>query len=140
MREKPQSKNLGLKTLGVVSVGPGLAAVALTLVEAMTSRYEHYGLALFVGLPMVWGYAVAYWDSRLTRPKYYFLAVVLVQFVGVAFFLLLFQIEGLLCVLMVMPLYLPLLVIGWAIGRLCFGTISRRRAGIAVLFLVEPGQ
>lgn len=98
-----------------------------------------YGTSLFLGTPLVMGATAAYLYNRpyaRSWPSSIGVGVAAVFFAGVA--LLLFALEGLICVAMAMPLMLPLGIMGGAIGKAIAEATRRPPVELAAVVLVLP--
>lgn len=101
--------------LGGILVG---ALYGSTIVHLSVSFWNSYGAVLFFGTPMVSGIAAAYiYSLRQQRSVGQSLAVAFwsVSLAGLA--LLLFAVEGFICLLMAAPIMLPLGLLGGLIGK-----------------------
>ena len=134
----PQSA-LGSAAVSILlSVPPGLAIVLLG-VKVLTN----YGWGLFVALPFAMGFAAALvyaMREPRSRPACIMVACLSVAVLGVS--LLAFAFEGLVCLIMAMPIALPLAALGGACGYL----VQRWRwshagtpAFLSILIIFVPG-
>ncbi len=105
-----------------------LMSTALVVVTALVSSFclillsgnllNNYGWGLFVGVPFVIGLVPGLlYRTASDRPLKECILVALVIELCLAGTLLLFAIEGLICVLMAVPLVIPLTIFGGFIGR-----------------------
>jgi len=99
--------------------GVGITAVVLIgMIALLTQGFEYYGWALFFTTPFVLG---AVTGVMLNRPKLYSvlatLGVVTVTLCVGYLALLFFAIEGIVCILMTVPIALPAAILGAVFGR-----------------------
>jgi hypothetical protein len=109
--------------IGGIAVG---VLYATTVIQATVWVFDDYGLAVFFGTPFVTGAACAYMlNLRASRTYTTTLGVASAAlfFGGVA--LLLFAIEGAICIAMAAPIMLPLGLAGAAVGKF----LADRRRG-----------
>lgn len=101
---------------------------------------ESYGAALFMGTPLLMG-AVAAHDFNQTRSRSHAASVGLglatVSFAGVA--LLLFALEGLICIVMATPLVLPLGILGGVLGKTIADYSRRGPRELLATIMLLPG-
>jgi hypothetical protein len=113
-----------------------LLAFAFAFVGSALIRAGAYGLSLFIVMPLFLG-ALAYW---VFRPETAGGAVRLGFYASLAAFawMLLLGAEGLICILMTMPLAVPLAMIG---SYMCFKLTERKNLnrGAALLLLLPTG-
>lgn len=113
-------------------IGAAMMIVSVYLLQS-------YGAALFLGTPLMMGVVAAYLFNR-TSPRGYWasvglgLAAVLVG--GAA--LLLFALEGLICVVMAVPLMLPLGALGGVMGKAIADSTRRPPREVIAAVLVLP--
>lgn len=104
---------LGSAFAGIV-VG-GLFAVLLTAISVYA--IESYGGALFLGMPMVSGVAAAFvYNQPYLRGLGGSIMVAMLSCVLGGLFLILFAMEGAVCLLMAAPLVLPVGILGGVLG------------------------
>lgn len=101
----------------LVGIGLGMAII-LGMVYRTDVLLEGYGVTLFLGTPFVVGAVAAYVHNQ-THPRTVreTLAIVTLSLVMGAGAVLLFALEGLLCLIMALPLALPLALLGGLLGR-----------------------
>ena len=104
---------------GSALAGMGIAALLTICVTAVGAGVmANYGWGLFVGIPFLTGFlAVMLYGAREVRSvgECLLVAVLSIAFAGGGF--LLFAIEGLVCIVMAIPLALPLALIGGLAGH-----------------------
>ncbi|MGH7214167.1 MAG: SRPBCC family protein [Tepidisphaeraceae bacterium] len=108
--------------------------VGLFMTWLSVAVLREYGWALFVMLPSALGFAAAVVFSaghRRSLGQCVGVGMLAVLAYGVA--LMLFAMEGAVCVVMALPLALPLAAIGGAVGSLFGGTTSRHGYGRGLL-------
>jgi uncharacterized membrane protein YhaH (DUF805 family) len=110
----------------VIGIAVG-ALYATTVIQATVWAFEDYGLAVFFGTPFVTGAATGYLlNLRASRS---FTATMGVASAGLFFggvALLLFAVEGLICIAMAAPIMLPLGLAGSVVGKF----LADRRRGL----------
>jgi uncharacterized membrane protein YhaH (DUF805 family) len=124
--------------------GAALAVgVSLLVGGAMlwTSVYllSTYGASLFLGTPLVMGATAAYLYNRphpRSWPSSIGVGLAAVFFAGVA--LLLFALEGVICVGMALPLMLPVGIMGGALGKAIADATRRPSLELAAVVIVLP--
>lgn len=92
-------------------------AVGVAMVGVGVYLLEHYGAVLFLGAPLVMGLtagAIANSGATATRPSMAPIALAPLALVGLV--LVAFAMEGLICLLLALPLAVPLSLLGGAIG------------------------
>jgi hypothetical protein len=116
-----------------------LLAVLITLPVVVLGVYLlDYGATLFVGAPLIAG-AFSAWLFNLQEPRSWSetLGIASLTVVVPALALLLFALEGLICVLMSLPLVLVVGILGGVIGKAIAGATHRPpRDAFTALFLV----
>ncbi len=128
----------------VTSIAMGLVAGSVMLV---TSVYllQDYGAALFLGTPLVMGAIASYLECRRHERAWSEAIGIGVATVGLAAVaLLLFALEGVICIAMALPLIVPLGAIGGLFGKL-MADISRKPTrgwvgAVLVLPLIAAGE
>jgi hypothetical protein len=98
-------------------------------------NFEHYGWSLFIGLPLVNGFLSGFFLSfrqRVSQGQAYLAATLSVVLLGGT--ILLFALDGLLCLVMALPLALCLAIIAAALGLVA--GLSCRRGRLSALPLV----
>lgn len=108
-------------------------------VNAMTGYWVHYGYALFVGLPFVAGIWAAYQELAERGSEPTFNGTFLLPFILVATAVVVFAVgaEGLICLAMAFPLYVPVALIAYFFGKAVFDfTYDRVGPKIIVLLVV----
>lgn len=117
-------------------------AVATLLVFLGVVIEAHYGAVLFLFLPMIMGFASAAIYSVGNRKPFWQNALAGVSSLAVCgFFIALFAIEGLVCLMMTLPLAVPFNLLGVSIGWLSAKPVETGRSGIGIsvlLFVFVP--
>ena len=112
-----RARSAGLAMTAVFALGVSLM-IGVAMIVVSVYLLESYGAALFLGTPLLMGAVAAYLYNR-NSPGGYLASVGLgltsVALGGAA--LLLFALEGLICVAMALPLLLPLGALGGLIGK-----------------------
>jgi len=130
----PASVRSVLASLGVA------LAVGLGLVAMSTLVLRSYGGPVFLGIPFVIGASGAFVLNR-ERPRSLAatlrVAAVTVVLVGAS--ILLFAIEGAICVAMALPIALPMVLTGAVIGRYIALSAPRTALHAVVVVLALPG-
>ena len=122
----------------VMSIGVSLIFGGLMLfftVYVLSS----YGASLFLGTPMMMAAIAAYLYNRSITRSYRStlgLGISAVFFAGIA--LLLFALEGAICIAMALPVFLPLGALGAFIGKAIADAARRPQRGLAVCIVVLP--
>jgi len=107
----PTARAIGLSLLASVGVG-------LLLVAVCTLVLRGYGAALFLGVPFLMGVVGAFVVNRdEPRPLGVTLRIAAMTIVIAGVGLLLFALEGAICVVMGVPLALPIALAGAVVGR-----------------------
>ena len=134
--QNPNTHFYGSAFVGTV-VG-GLFAVLVTAVSVYA--IESYGASLFLGMPIVSGAVAAYvYNQPMMRSFGASVGVGIMACVFGGLFLLLFAMEGVICLLMAAPLILPLGALGGVLGFAIAKTIlwqSKMMIGGAVVLSV----
>jgi len=119
----------------ILAVVAGVAvSVVLTVFSALV--LESYGMALFVGVPVLIGFLTGWLANRREQRRLsetLGLAASTVVLSGVA--LLLFALEGVLCVALVAPLAIALALFGAVLGRAWARRVTPPGAAAALLLL-----
>lgn len=120
----------------LVSVVIGSIAVAI-----ITLTTKSYGMALFLGTPFVLGAVTAYIHNyRHPRTSRETTAVVMLGLFFVGGSLMLFALEGLVCLLMAVPIGIVAAELGGKVGRLvAIGTTAPPASTAFVLLLLPAG-
>jgi uncharacterized membrane protein YhaH (DUF805 family) len=122
----------------VLGVGAGLMIGGIMLL-ASVYLFSDYGASLFLGTPLLMGAASAFIYNR-PNPRSYGASVG----VGVAtvllagLVLLLFALEGLICVVMAAPLLLPVGALGGVMGKAIADSTRRPPRELAAIIVVLP--
>ena len=122
----------------LTSIGASLAvAMAVTAVSVFAIR--DLGVVLFAGTPLGMGVVAGYTFNRgIRRELSATLGIAGVSLIAAAAVLMLFAIEGLVCLAMALPLAAPLILLGAILGRsVALGT-ARHASPLMLLLLVLP--
>jgi hypothetical protein len=122
----------------VLGVGISLIIGGVMLL-ASVYLFGSYGASLFLGTPMLMGAAASYFHNR-QHPRSFgsSAAVGLASMLFAAVALLLFALEGVICVMMAGPLLLPLGGAGGIIGKVIAEATRRPGRDLAAAVLVLP--
>ena len=118
--------------------GAGLA-IALLMVVGGLSTFNTYGAWLFLLTPFAMGAGTAFVYNRgrhVSGRDTMALVVANLAVAGVA--LLLLGFEGIICLVMALPLAIPMAMIGGSVGRWAATSGSRRASPAAFMLLVVP--
>jgi hypothetical protein len=119
------------------------ASVAVVLVAIMINVFlmEEYGWALFAATPFVLGVVSAFiFNHSYPRSMPETLQVVILSLLLVAGTLLLFALEGLLCIAMALPFSLIVALFGGVVGRAMAVNFSTSSRGLLTGLLLIPGS
>jgi len=123
----------------VIAVGVSLVAGGVMLAVSIY-LFESYGASLFVGTPLLMGLLASYVFNR-HYPRGYaastVLGLVAVGCAGVA--LLLFALEGIICIAMALPILAPLGLLGGLLGKMIADTTRRPVKELMCVALLLPG-
>lgn len=132
-RPPPQEQPYALLTV----VGTALPAVGFVAFGTLIAR--NYGPALFLGVPFALGTLSSFLHNRRgLRSTGSTLAVVALSLTLATATLLLFALEGLVCIAMVLPLALPCAFAGAVLGRTLAGLRPQSEREISALGLALP--
>ena len=99
-------------------IGLGGAAISVSV-------FEHYGWSLFLGLPILVSFLSAFaWCYKRNKTFGSSYGVACLSILMLGGLILIFALDGLICLLMALPLALVLALIGVCIGRLVAGAVS----------------
>ncbi len=134
----PPAKSGDAGSEAALSLGLSLvfgAAMLLFTVYLLGS----YGSSLFVGTPLMMGVLAGYLYNRRV-PRSYMVSVGLGfgSILGGACGLLLFALEGLICVVMALPLLLPLGVVGGLLGKAIADSTRRSSQELLAVVMMLP--
>jgi hypothetical protein len=122
--------------LGAIAVG---ALYATVMIQVSVYLIEDYGEALFFGTPFITGVAAGYiLNLRTSHSSGTTILVALLAVMLCGGALLLFALEGLICILMAAPLVVPLGIAGAPIGKFLADRRRRMRAGLLGALVVMP--
>lgn len=117
----------------------GATVVALLAVLVSVFAFGTYGITLFVGTPFIQGMVVGWAFNRNSiRPQAEMTGVILLSLLFVAGVILLFALEGALCLAMSAPIAVVLALMGGAIGRRIAMRGGRSGVDFAVALFVLP--
>lgn len=122
----------------LVAIGASLMIGAVMMVVSVY-LLKSYGASLYLGTPLLMGAIAAYLHNRNTArsfPVSVGLGMASVLVGGAA--LLLFALEGLICVLMAVPLMLPLGALGGLLGKAIADSTRRPSHEVMAVILVLP--
>lgn len=112
----PPDRKAGIPSTALVVVATLICSAGLVLLSG--NLLHNYGWGLFVGVPFVIGLVPGLlYKTASDRPFRQYVAVALAIELCLAGILLVFAIEGLICLLMAAPLVIPLTVFGAFIGH-----------------------
>lgn len=122
--------------IGGIAVG---ALYASVLSQVSVYVFRDYGMALFFGTPFITGVASGYLlNLRTSRSYALTIGVASAALLLSAVALLLFALEGAICIAMAIPIVLPLGMAGAPIGKLLADRRRRIRGGLIGALLVLP--
>lgn len=122
--------------VGGIGVG---ALYASVLAQASVYIFHDYGAALFFGTPFITGIAAGYiLNLRHSRSYGLTIGVAATALMIGAVAVLLFALEGLICIAMALPIVLPLGIAGAPFGKLLADRRRRIRGGLVGALLVLP--
>jgi len=108
----------GVSTRGLLLAGGGGMTIGLVTVLMALELVRSYGMALFVGAPLVIGVVTSFiLNRRATTTRTQTNSVVLLTLTLTALSLLAAAMEGLVCIVMAIPIAIPLALLGGTIGR-----------------------
>ncbi len=122
----------------MLATGTG-ALIGLTLIAVLTLGLGSYGVALFLGTPVVIGAAsaaVLNYREQWPRAATYQVALAGAFLVGGA--LLLLSLEGMICLIMAVPFLLLLVPLGAELGRAFVAAVPRPTQSTAMVLLALP--
>jgi hypothetical protein len=104
---------------------------------AMSVRaFEQYGWSLFLGLPIIVSFLSAFfWCFKRRKSFGSAYGVSCLSILALGGFMLVFALDGLICLLMALPLALALALIGAALGRLA-GSLAGGQTGASIATLL----
>ncbi len=120
----------------------GVAAgtvIALSMMLASVYLFGEYGSVLFSGTPFLVGAVSAFIHNRNGTASYkssFTVATLTMVIVGLA--ILLFALEGVICVAMALPVSIPMAIMGAGIGHRIARTRTDGRYPLSVLILMLP--
>ncbi|MBI1247621.1 hypothetical protein GC197_07200 [bacterium] len=114
--DEMEEKGIRTELLVIFSISVGLGIGALMIVLSVLAM-ESYGTGLFIGTPVVMGATSSYiFNSQKRRSYYASLGIGAATIALGAMCLLLFALEGAVCIVMAIPLMFPLGLFGSLIG------------------------
>jgi hypothetical protein len=121
-----------------LAIGASLLVAGLMMVVSIY-LFSSYGAALFVGTPVVMGAVAAFlYNRRHSRSYLGSAGIGLVAIVFAAMALLLFALEGLICIAMAVPLLLPLGALGGVMGKAIADSTRRPAREVLAAVLLLP--
>lgn len=134
---EPSNENLAQDA--ALALGASVVAGGVVML-ASVYFIQAYGAALFVGTPLMMGMLASYLFNR-HLPRAYWLSVLLgmasIGCGGLA--LLLFALEGVICVAMALPILGPLGLLGGLLGKIVADTTRRPAREVFAIVLILPG-
>jgi uncharacterized membrane protein YhaH (DUF805 family) len=131
LADAPRIRSALIGVAGGVAVGAASMGIQLL-------GFKSYNAAVFLGTPFVMGAVAGYaWNREARRDKTLLLGALTVLVAALA--MLLFALEGILCIAMALPLAVPLGMLGARVGQ--FIAVERREsrpAMLAVFLLLSP--
>ena len=122
----------------LLGAGAGLA-IAILMVGVSVMAFGQYGTTLFVATPFVMGAAAAYvFNLEQPRPVSTTLGVAMLTVVAAGGAILLFALEGVLCLLMAAPPAILMALMGAWLGRALVRRPGLGAPGIAMVLLPLP--
>jgi uncharacterized membrane protein YhaH (DUF805 family) len=122
---------------GILAVAAGAAAVLGALLIGIV-WLKSYGLTIFLGTPFLMGLVIGVVsNTRRTRSTGQTMALVMVGIATAGVALLAVAFEGLLCLLMALPLAVPIAMLGALVGQ-SFAATRTPAAGMALLLAILP--
>lgn len=114
-------------------------AVGLLFIWMSTILMASYGTSLFIAMPMVLGFLAGWLHNReQARPNGETVGVVLTSLLVLGLLLLLFAWEGVVCLVLALPLSVPLALMGGLLGRV-FAQTAPPSGAVAGLLLLPAG-
>lgn len=109
-------------------------AIAIIGVDVVT---QNYGMALYLGIPLTIGFLVGFLVRNLKGLISKALVVLLVTTL-LCLLLMVFKLEGAICIIMIMiPLY-AIIAVGLVLGRLLWNVVPKYKSYFMLLLLVNP--
>lgn len=135
-RKTAESGPSGKDVFLAVSAG---AAVGLVMTLVSVVLLGSYGLALFVGAPFVMGAVTSFMLNRVAGPGFFStLALTQLTLLVSCLAILMFAVEGLLCLVMAYPIATVLALMGGLLGRALVGSGAARAPSATGLLLALP--
>lgn len=133
-----RQRRLEQRQSGIEAVGLGLL-LGLVMVLIGVVGLRSLGLVLFAGTPLGMGVLAGYTFNRNTRRSGTATAgVATATVVTMGALLLLFAMEGVLCLMMAFPLAIPLAIFGALIGREVVGNLLAQQSPLVMLLVALP--
>jgi len=118
--------------LAALAVGVAMLVVTVYLIAT-------YGVALFLGTPLVMGAVAGFLFNRpLSRSRALTTGLGAVVMVAAAVIMLAFALEGLICIAMAAPIVMPLGIVGALLGKAVADATSISPGGVVPLVIVLP--
>ena len=136
--QRPHVSSYERAKSAVFALGISLMIGAVMMIVSIYLM-ESYGGSLFLGAPLLMGVVASYLSNR-DSPRSYWSSVGLglVSVLVGALALLLFAVEGLICVVMAIPLMLPLGALGGLMGKAIADSTRRPAQELMGVILVLP--
>ena len=136
---KPQPINSNRRAYSAAIAVATSLLVGATMLVCSVYFFASYGASLFFGTPFLMSAVAAYLYNR-PHPRGYLeslmVGIASVFFAGVA--VLLFALEGVICIAMVLPLFLPLGALGGLIGKVIADTTTQQTQGLLAAIVCLP--
>jgi hypothetical protein len=124
-----------LLRLFAAAIAPPFVGAAFVYLQAVL--FGEYGWTLFVLLPVVMGFASCVIFAPAGGKSFGLCTVVSLYYIfAIAFFLIIFAIEGLVCLVMAIPLAVPLNILGVALAYVLTNYVRSTRLGLSALSLM----
>ena len=122
----------------LLSIGASLAFGAVMLFLSVYV-FATYGPSLFMGTPLVMGATAAYvYNHAVPRSYSSSVGIALAAMSVAMLMLLLFALEGVICIVMAAPLLLPLGALGGVMGKAISDATRRPAGGLLTVILLLP--
>lgn len=133
IQREGQARDAVIALAASLVIGGGMLAVSVYVLQS-------YGGSLFIGTPLLMGLLAAYvFNHRQPRS---FGASILIGLASVmcgAIAMLLFALEGVICILMAAPILAPLGLLGGLLGKMIADTTRRAAHELMCVVLILPG-
>jgi len=140
---KSQLNKFASSTIGSALISAVATALAATaLIKLSTNTLEHFGWALFVGLPIFCGYVATFlYSLKESRSSANCLWVTALSLGFIGLLCLLFQIDGAVCLIMALPLAMLFAAFGSSLGQGTANWVRKKRnptLPLLILFFTMP--